>query len=154
MFHHRSESHCSWCRALPEAWGWNFCLCSRFSFAAQRRARMFYFHCPPQLDGECCRSNTCKCVFFSSLLHFWQNRFVLLYFQLSSFLNVSPEAGVWKSFAVFVLRTCAHKVCVLLLEERQKAWADVFLFFYFYDHLQLKMKVTHAWKATLIFMLS
>ncbi|XP_058506852.1 dorsal root ganglia homeobox protein isoform X2 [Solea solea] len=23
-----------------------------------RRVRMFYFHCPPQLDGECCRSNT------------------------------------------------------------------------------------------------
>lgn len=29
-----------------------------------RRARMFYFHCPPQLDGECCRSNTCKFFFF------------------------------------------------------------------------------------------
>ncbi|KAG7236353.1 hypothetical protein INR49_001050, partial [Caranx melampygus] len=27
-------------------------------FAAHKRARMFYFHCPPQLDGECCRSNT------------------------------------------------------------------------------------------------
>ncbi|KAA8583841.1 hypothetical protein FQN60_015049, partial [Etheostoma spectabile] len=30
----------------------------RFSFAAWRNARMFYFHCPPQLDAECCRSNT------------------------------------------------------------------------------------------------
>ncbi|CAG6017312.1 unnamed protein product, partial [Menidia menidia] len=30
----------------------------RLSFVARTRAGMFYFHCPPQLDGECCRSNT------------------------------------------------------------------------------------------------
>lgn len=24
------------------------------------RRAMFYFHCPPQLEGECCRSEKCK----------------------------------------------------------------------------------------------
>lgn len=24
------------------------------------RRDMFYFHCPPQLEGECCRTETCK----------------------------------------------------------------------------------------------
>lgn len=153
MFHHRSESHCSWCRALPEAWGWNFCLCSRFSFAAQRRARMFYFHCPPQLDGECCRSNTCKWGFFS-LLHFWQNRFVLLYFSAEFFFKcLSWSRSVKKFCGVRPAHLRAQSVC-FVVGGATKGLSRCVPFFYFYDHLQLKMKVTHAWKATLIFMLS